>query len=126
MSLLNYFSYSNTKNKHSSSSLSSVPLPTSVPSLLSRELEVTNAFVEKAITATTAPSTASRGKYNRYTPEERAAIGKYAAENGPVDISSADRKIRKSDATLRNLLKIWRPAPSGTRSYGRLAGRQAG
>ena len=32
MSLLNYYSCSNTKNKGSSSSLSSVPLPTSVPS----------------------------------------------------------------------------------------------
>ena len=64
MSLLNYFSYSNTKNKGSSSSLSSVSLPTSVPSLSSRELEETNAFVEKDITATTAPSTASHRRYN--------------------------------------------------------------
>ena len=24
-----------------------------------------------------------RGKYNEYTPEERAVIGKYTAENGP-------------------------------------------
>ena len=46
--------------------------------------------------------------------------------DGAVDRSLADRKIRKSDATVRNLWKIWRPAPSGTRSYGRLAGRQAG
>lgn len=27
--------------------------------------------------------TVKRGKYNRYTPEERASIGKYTAENGP-------------------------------------------
>ena len=41
--------------------------------------------------------------------------------NGAVDGSSVDRKIRKSDAIVRNLWKIWRPAPSGTQSYGRLA-----
>ena len=44
--------------------------------------------------------------------------------DGAVDKSSADREIRKSDAIVRNLRKIWRPVPSGTRSYGRLAGRQ--
>lgn len=32
----------------------------------------------KALTLTT------RGKYNDYTPEERAQIGKYAEENGPT------------------------------------------
>ena len=46
--------------------------------------------------------------------------------DGAVDESSADRKIRKWDATVHNLWKIWRPAPSGTQSYGKLAGRQAG
>ena len=43
--------------------------------------------------------------------------------DGAVDESSVDRKIRKSDTTVSNLRKIWRPAPSGTKSYGRLAGR---
>ena len=42
--------------------------------------------------------------------------------DGAVDGSSADQKIHKLDVTVRNLLKIWRPAPSGTWSYGRLAG----
>ena len=41
---------------------------------------------------------------------------------GAVDESSADREIRKFDATVHNLWKIWRPAPSGTRSYSRQAG----
>ena len=44
--------------------------------------------------------------------------------DGAVDESSADREIRKSDAIVRNLWKIWRPVPSGTQSYGRLAGRR--
>ena len=39
--------------------------------------------------------------------------------DGAVDKSSADQDIRKSDATIHNLLKIWRPAPSVTGSYGR-------
>ena len=81
-----------------------MPLPTSVPSLSSRELEVTDAFVEKAITATTAPSTASHGRYNQYTPEERAAIGKYAAENGPTRAAkyfSEKLNIQISEPTAR-------------------------
>ena len=45
--------------------------------------------------------------------------------DGAVDGSSADQKIRKSNATVCNLRKIWRPAPSGTRSYSRLAGKLA-
>ncbi len=32
--------------------------------------------------------TAKRGKYNHYTPEERARIGKYCAENGPTYAST--------------------------------------
>ena len=46
--------------------------------------------------------------------------------DGAVDESSVDRKIHKLDATVCNLLKIWRPAPSGTRSYSRLVVWQAG
>ena len=42
--------------------------------------------------------------------------------DGAVDESSADQKIRKSDMTVHNLGKIWRPAPSGIWSYGRQAG----
>ena len=44
---------------------------------------------------------------------------------GAVDKSSADWEIHKSDVTVHNLCKIWRPAPSGTRSYVRQAGWQA-
>ena len=105
MSSLKYFSYK-AKNKGSSSSSPSslsVSLPTRVPSLSSRELEVTNGFVETAITATSV-STASRGKYNRYTSEERAAIGKYAAKNGPTRAAkyfSGKFKIQISEPTAR-------------------------
>ena len=42
--------------------------------------------------------------------------------DGAVELSSADRKIRKSNVTVHSLEKIWRPAPSGTTFYGRLAG----
>ena len=41
--------------------------------------------------------------------------------DGAVDESSADCEIQKSDATVHKLCKIWRPVPSGTRYYGRLA-----
>ena len=29
-----------------------------------------------------------RGKYNRYTPEQRAQIGKFTAENGPANAAA--------------------------------------
>ena len=99
MSLLKYFSYKAKNNPGLSSSLP-VVLPTSVPSLSSAELEATNTCVGKVLTATTA----SRGKYNRYTPEERAAIGKYAAENGPTRVAkyfSGKLKIQISEPTAR-------------------------
>ena len=41
--------------------------------------------------------------------------------DGAVDESSADREIRKSDAIVHNLWKIWRPASGGAGSYGRQA-----
>ena len=41
-------------------------------------------------------------------------------------LDGADWKIRKLDATVHDLWKIWKPTPSGTWSYGRQAGKQAG
>ena len=41
--------------------------------------------------------------------------------DGAEDKSSADQKVCKFEATVHNLRKIWRPAPSGIRSYGRKA-----
>ena len=43
--------------------------------------------------------------------------------DGAVDESSVDWEIRKSGTTVHKLWKIWRPVPSGTWSYSRLAGR---
>ena len=43
--------------------------------------------------------------------------------DGTVDESSADQEIRKFDVNAHYLRKIWRPVPSGTRSYGRQLGR---
>ena len=42
--------------------------------------------------------------------------------DGAVDESLADQEICKSNMIVHNLWKIWRPAPSGTRSYDRQAG----
>ena len=41
--------------------------------------------------------------------------------DGAVNESSANQEIHKSNTTLHNLWKIWRPAPSGTRTHCRLA-----
>ena len=46
--------------------------------------------------------------------------------DGTVGKTSADQEIRKSNAIVHHLWKIWRPTPSGTRSYGRQAVRQLG
>ena len=78
----------------------SVVLPTSVFLLSSAELKATNVHVGKVLTATTA----SHRKYNQYTPEERAAIGKYAAENGPTHMMkyfSGKLKMQISQPTAR-------------------------
>ena len=42
--------------------------------------------------------------------------------DGAVGESSVDQKIRKSNIIVHSLWKIWRPAPSGTGSYGRQSG----
>ena len=39
--------------------------------------------------------------------------------NGAVDEFSVDQEIRKSNVIIYNLWKIWRPAPSGSKSYNR-------
>ena len=42
-------------------------------------------------------------------------------QDGAVDESSVDQEIRKYNAIVHNLWKIWKPAPSRTGSYGRQA-----
>ena len=46
------------------------------------------------------------GQYNKYTPEERASIGKYAAENGSTKAAWCFSKLLKRDnneSTARKL-----------------------
>ena len=63
MPLFKYFSRETSTTKASSS-------------LTIKEKEIVRVFVKNA-------ENQGRGKYNDYTPEERAAIGMYVAENGP-------------------------------------------
>ena len=44
--------------------------------------------------------------------------------DGAVDKSSGDQEICKSNVIVHNLWKIWKPASSGTGSYGRQYVRQ--
>ena len=64
-----------------------LPLPDghSCPTLSSKELRLANEQVKDCLAGDTnkARKQATRGKYE-YTSEERAQIGKYAAENGPT------------------------------------------
>jgi len=43
------------------------------------QLQTANPFVQQLLA-----TEETHGKYNRYSPQQRAAIGKYAAENGPT------------------------------------------
>ena len=53
-------------------------------SLTRRQLEGANDSVKRVLVEDgNGELTPSRGHYNGYTAEERAQIGKYAAENGP-------------------------------------------
>ena len=66
--------------------------------------EVKQALGESSGEPTEKPKAVTpRGKYNTYTPEERARVGKYAAENGASKAASyfsklLDRKITESTA----------------------------
>lgn len=63
-----------------------VPDPSQCSSkLLSlKDIQSANEGVLKCLGNPTVPKVLSREKYNAYTPEQRAQIGKYAAENGPT------------------------------------------
>ena len=49
-----------------------------VATLSTNEAAILNESVEKALEVK-----GKRGKYNRYSPEDRTEIGTYAVENGP-------------------------------------------
>ena len=78
---------------------------TSGISLLSRtDVEAANKGVSDALQL--AMEKVSRGKYNSYTPQQRAKIGKYAAENGPtraVKHFTATWGIHINESTARRL-----------------------
>jgi len=80
MSLMYYFSFKSEQERKDvfprSSSL--LTLPKNVLLLSDRELQATNASVQQSLA-----TEATCGKYNRHSPQQRAAIGKFAAENGP-------------------------------------------
>ena len=61
------------------------PLPTEVNSLTKAEVQRANDEVKNVLASIEeSSSSGKRNKYNEYTAEERAKIGKYAAENGPA------------------------------------------
>ena len=88
-----------------------LPLPDghSCPTLSSKELRLANEQVKDRLAGDTnkARKQATRGKYNEYTPEERAQIGKYAAENGPTRAArySSELMNRKVPETTARRLK---------------------
>ena len=77
--------------------------------LTQKDLEKTNTKVKRSIEREAAkPQKASpRGKYNDYTPQERAWIGKYAAENGPTKAAKHFSQVlnRKVPETTARRLK---------------------
>ena len=87
MALFKYFSVKNPPT--TKASLAKNPftsLPTEVASLSAHELQAANTGVQKVIDQKLVFD--KRGKYNKYTPEERAMIGRYATENGPTRLRS--------------------------------------
>lgn len=68
MSLLTYFKPSVRESEH----------------MTRKERKTIDECVKQAIASEDLEGSKKRGRYNSYTPEERAVIGKYAAENGPT------------------------------------------
>ena len=105
-------------------------MPTLVPSLSDKEVKEVNTSVKSLQKKVTSRSPSKPIRYNDYTPEERASIGKYAAENG---IASAVRhfsrvgskKVPKSTARrlkneyLRKMKELVRSYIHSSPSYSR-------
>ena len=72
-------------------------------SISKKELEAANKEVKKILLSK--GESKARGKYNVYTSEERAAIGKYAAENGAARASRHFPKVfgNVNESTARRL-----------------------
>ena len=75
--------------------------------LSEEEIEAAKKGVTKALNAASdSTESQKRGKYNSYTPEQRAKIGKYAAENGPSCAAkhyTAVWGIHINESTVRRL-----------------------
>ena len=76
--------------------------------LTQKDLEKANAKVKRSIEREAAkPQKASpQGKYNDYTPQERAWIGKHAAENGPTKAAKHFSQVlnqKVPETTVRRL-----------------------
>ena len=95
MALLKYVRYV----KHTQTESENVfKLPINVSALSSRELKEVNSQVSEVAQSKSLSSTCiSRDhvNYNKYTPEQRAVIGQYAAENGPTRVANHFTKILK-------------------------------
>ena len=63
-------------------------VPLKVLLLTDEELRVTNCCVERSVNPRVEPPIHNRVNYNSYTAEERAAIGRYASENGATRTTS--------------------------------------
>ena len=63
-------------------------LPSKVSSLTDEKLRVTNCCVERSVNPRAEPPIHNCVNYNGYTAEERAAIGRYASENGATRTAS--------------------------------------
>lgn len=113
MALLRYFEKTKKEPRPSNTT---IPLPSTVKSLLNKELEQVN----KVVSAKTLELQRGPGKsrsYNDYSPEQRAMIGKYAAENGATKASRHYSKILGNsvpESTARRLRSQYLAALSST------------
>ena len=83
---------------------SAFPDKSTCPSLTRKEVDSANECVKDSLQQQ--KITPSRTKYASYTPQERALIGKYAAENGPT----------RAARHISNVLKKAVPQPTARRN----------
>lgn len=55
-----------------------------LPNLTQKDIESAQKSISKALDAAASDKSQQRGKYNSYSPEQHAELGKYVAENGPT------------------------------------------
>ena len=86
-------------------------LPTTVSALSSKELKEVNSQVSEVAQSKSSSSACiprDHVNYNKYTPEQRAMIGRYAAENGPTCAANhftTMLKMKVPEPTARRLKK---------------------